>query len=67
MARKKQQTEEQAPEVAEAAPAAIPTTFTEEQQNAYARDAQTTGARNVRGYADIHDWYRRTRGGKENG
>jgi hypothetical protein len=40
------------------------TEFTEAEQNAYAAAAQTTGARNIKGYDDIHDWYRRTRGGE---
>lgn len=51
--------------VAEGTPAEAPATFTEEQQSAYAAASMSTGERNVKGYDDIHDWYRRTKGGQE--
>lgn len=43
-----------------------PVTFTEEQQNAYAAAQMSAPQRNVKPYDDIHDWYRRTKGGLEN-
>lgn len=49
--------------VEQSAPVEMPTTFTEEQQNAYAVASLSTGERNVKGYADIQDWYLRTNGG----